>query len=162
MEQTAFVAFEPREDGFVASVPMGQLDSLGNHPESVLMAASIVYGRSVRAMRTILDDLDGLKAKRTPIPAQKIWEFGDAVFRLVDELRNSSLELDGLYEHLMRDLGIDNGRLGKYRMTRAVTFRRHLPAKELIPESLRWRECEKNARGMAERLAAKNQEPAVA
>lgn len=162
MTQTAFIAFEPRDGGYIASVPMEQLDTLGDHPESVLIAASITYERSIRAMRTILDDLDGLKAKRTPIPAQKIWEFGDAVFRLVEELGNSSLEIDGLYEHLVRDLGIDNGRLGRYRMTRAVTFRRYLEDKARIPDSLDWKRCEKNARKAAEQLAALGKEPAVA
>ena len=154
MTQIGFVAFEPRNGGFIASVPMEQLEWLGDHPEEILNEASQTYARSVEEMRAILDDLDGFKAKRTPIPAQTIWEFGDAVFRLVAKLGNSFLELDGLYEHLMRDLEIDNGRLGKYRMTRAVTFRRYLEDKGRIPDSLDWRQCEKNARGMAERLAA--------
>ena len=33
-----------------------------------------------------------------------------------------------------------------------VTFRRHLPDLELIPESLRWSQCEKQARKVAEEL----------
>ena len=35
-----------------------------------------------------------------------------------------------------------------------VTFRRHLPEKELIPESLGWSQCEKQARKVAEELKA--------
>ena len=35
MKELTFVAFEPREEGFIASVPMEQLDSLGEHPEAI-------------------------------------------------------------------------------------------------------------------------------
>ena len=162
MDRIAFVAFEPREDGYVASVPIEQLDALGDHPEEVMREASKTYIHSIEAMGLLLDDLDRVKVSRTPIPAQKVWEFGDAVFRLVESLAYLSLEIDGLYEHLMRDLEIDKGRLGRYRMTRAITFRRYLVNKDLIPASLDWRRCEKNARKTAEQLASKSRESAVA
>ena len=157
MEQTAFVAFEPRQDGFIASVPMDQLGVLGDHPEGVLSRAGATYRESVQAMQSLLNEFDRFKVSRIAIPARKVWELGDAVFALVEALRKSSLELDGLYEHLERDLGVK-----RKRWEATITFRRHLPTKALVPESLRWRECEKNARGMAERLAAKHKEPAVA
>lgn len=157
MAQTAFVAFEPREGGYVASVPIEQLEFLGDRPEAMLNEASATYGRSLQTMRVLLDDLERFKASRIAIPARKVWELGDAVLSLVEALRSASLELDGLYEHLERDMGIK-----RKRWEAAITFRRHLPAKELIPESLRWNQCEKNARGAAEQLAAKRKEPAVA
>ena len=157
MDQLAFVAFEPREDGFIASVPMDQLDVLGERPEALLKEACAVYGRSVGIMRSLLSDLERLKANRIAIPARNVWELGNAVVNLVETLRQASLELDALYEHLSRDLGINKKRLGTI-----VTFRRYLPNKNKIPASLRWNQCEKNARGVAEQLAAKRKEPAVA
>ena len=157
MDQLAFVAFEPREDGFIASVPMEQLDVLGERPEAMLKEASAAYGRSVGVMRSLLSDFERLKANRIAIPARNVWELGNAVLELVETLRQASLELDALYEHLSRDLGINKKRLGNI-----VTFRRYLPNKNKIPASLHWNQCEKSARGVAEQLAANRQEPAVA
>ena len=162
MNESVFVAFDPRETGFIASVPMKQFDALGERPEAVLKEASTAYGSAIEIMQSLLDDFDRLKSSRTAIPAQRVWELGDAVFHLVEDLARSSLEIDGLYDHLVRDLGIERGRLGKYRLTRAITFRRYLPDKDLIPKSLEWSRCEKNARGMAEQLVARHREPSVA
>ena len=148
MNEMTFVAFKPGEEGFIASVPIEQLDSLGARPEASLQRASEIYQRSIDIMRSLLADMEGLKARRTPITARRVWELGDAVLNLVGELSRSSMELDGLYEHLGRELGMNEKRLGT-----VVTFRRHLPDKELIPESLGWSQCEKSARKVAESLS---------
>ena len=156
MTELTFVAFQPRAEGFIASVPMEQLDSLGADPEASLQKASVTYQCSVEAMRLLLSEMDGLKAKRIPIPARSVWELGDKVLALLCELRQSSMELDGLYEHLGRDLGMNEKRLGT-----VITFRRHLSDKELIPESLGWSQCEKSARKVAENLSKAKKEASV-
>ena len=149
MSDLALIALEPREEGFVASVPLSQLDRLGDNPEVSLQEACQVYGRTVSRMREVLADIDQLKSKRVPIPARKMWELGDAVVTLGIELETGSMEMDGLNDHLIRDLGINGKRMGTI-----VTFRRHLPDQELIPESLGWSQCEKQARKVAEELKA--------
>ena len=159
MGQMIFVAFEPREEGFIASVPIEHLESLGDHPEASLREASATYHHHLDAMRSLLDDIGWFKTNRIPIPARKMWDLGDSIFRLVDHLADLSLEIDGLYEHLSRDLKLHSGQLGMYRLTRAVTFRRYLPDRALIPDSLGWRVCEKNVRKTAEQLAARRKEP---
>ena len=157
--RTIFVAFEPREEGFIASVPMEHLESLGDHPEASLRAASATYHHHVDTMRSLLNDIERFKTNRIAIPARKMWDLGDSIFQLVDSLAESSLEIDGLYEHLSRDLKLHSGHLGMYRLTRAVTFRRYLPDRTLIPDSLGWRLCEKHVRKTAEQLAARRKEP---
>ena len=147
MDNPIFVAFEPIEEGFRASVSMEQLDSLGPRPEAYLQKAAKTYRHHVEAMRHLLSEMDRQKAKRTPISARSVWELGDAVLHLLGELGQESLEVDSLYEHLSRDLPMNEKRLGT-----VVTFRRHLPSKDLIPESLGWSQCEKNARKVAENL----------
>ena len=126
---------------------MEQLDDLGARPELALQAASAVYSRAVAEMRAQLAAMAELKAQRQPVTAQKCWELGDAILALVGQLTDMSLEVDGLYEHLTRDLGMKPKRLRT-----AITFRRHLPGKELIPASLRWSHCERGARQVAETL----------
>ena len=149
MGDLALIAVEPREDGFVSSVPIDQLPRLGDKPEVSLQNACGSYSRAIGAMREVLADIDQLKRKRIPIPARKMWELGDAVVALGSELEENSMEVDGLNDHLVRDLGINGKRMGTI-----VTFRRHLPDKELIPESLGWSQCEKQARKVAEELKA--------
>lgn len=148
MSGLTFVAFTPREDGFTAAVPLEQLDGLGAHPELLLEKAGALYGKSVAEMRSCLSEMAAMKARRQPITAQKVWELGDAVFSLVGHLTDMSLEVDGLYEHLARDLGVKQKRL-----VTVITFRRHLLDKELIPASLNWAQCEKSARKVAENLS---------
>ena len=162
MGQMILVAFEPKVEGFIASVAIGQLESLGYNPEALLREASITYGHHIEVMRSLLDDIDGHKTNRIAIPASKMWNIGDAVFRLVGGLAKSGLEIDGLYEHLERDLRLHAGRIGMYRLTRAITFRRYLSDKALIPHSLHWSLCEKSARKAAQELAGKRKEPTVA
>ena len=148
MSGLTFVAFTPREDGFTASVPLEQLDGLGAHPELLLEKAGALYGKSVAEMQSCLAEMAELKARRQPITARKVWELGDAAFALVENLSAMSLELDGLYEHLTRDLGVNQKRLSS-----VITFRRYLSAKELIPAALGWAQCEKSARKVAENLS---------
>ena len=126
---------------------MEQLDDLGARPELALQAASALYQRSVAEMQMHLSEMAELKAQRQPITARKVWELGDAALTLVDNLAKTSLAVDGLYEHLVRDLGMNQKRLGT-----VITFRRHLPDKEFIPASLSWAQCEKSARKVAETL----------
>ena len=152
MGDLALVALEPRDDGFVASIPIAALDRLGDRPEVSLNNACDSYSRAVGSMRDVLAEIDQLKSRRIPIPARKMWELGDAVVTLGSELEEESLEIDGLNEHLVRDLGINAKRMGTI-----VTFRRHLPDQDLIPESLGWSQCEKQARKVAEELKAARQ-----
>ncbi len=149
LSDLALVAFEPRYAGFVSSIPIAHLDYLGESPEIRLQQACEIYSRSIGAMRELLADLDKLKGKRIPIPARKMWELGDTVLALVAELEQSSMEPDNLNEQLVRDLGLNVKRLGTI-----VTFRRHLPDIELIPEFLGWSQCEKHARKVAQELKA--------
>ena len=154
MGDFALVALEPRDEGFVSSVPVAQLDRLGDKPEICLQNACDSYARAVASMREVLADIDQLKSKRIPIPARKMWELGDAVVTLGSELEAEFMEIDGLNDHLVRDLGINAKRMGTI-----VTFRRHLPDQELIPESLGWSQCEKQARKVAEQLKSAQQPP---
>ena len=149
MPNHASVALEPRGDEFVASISLSQLELLGDKPEERLQVACDAYGRTVSTMRDVLADIEQLKSKRTPIPARKMWELGNAVVTLGSELEESFMEMDGLNNHLVRDLGINAKRMGTI-----VTFRRHLPEQEMIPETLGWSQCEKQARKVAQELKA--------
>ena len=149
MGANASVALQPRGESFVASIPLTQLELLGDRPDERLQVACDAYGRTVATIREVLADIEQLKSKRTPIPARKMWELGNAVVNLGAELDDNSMEMEGLNDHLVRDLGINAKRMGTI-----VTFRRHLPEQEMIPETLGWSQCEKQARKVAQELKA--------
>lgn len=147
MSGLTFVAFEPRGDGFRAAAPLEQLDNLGARPEAVLQAASAVYGRAVAEMRAQLSAMAELKAQRQPITAQTVWELGDTIFNLSSNLVQSLLELDDLYGHLTRDLGVKRMWLEK-----VIILRRYINRKELLPVSLKWHQFYAAPKKTAQRL----------
>ena len=143
------VSFEPRNGRFMAFLSMEGLLSLEGDPEPLLRKATHEYEQAVYQMRLLSEQIEKLRSDHNPIPARKVWEWGDAIFKLTHQLATLSLQLDQLYEHLGRDLGVRRKRLEKI-----VTLRRHLPQKELIPELLNWGRLEKGTRKAAERLRA--------
>ena len=147
MKKPMFVSLEPRNGGFTAFVPLENLASVDSDPDLLLREVSTTYKRSIGLMSSLIAGLDGFRERHIPIPARKVWELGDAIFDLRQELGQSALELDGLYDHLVRDLGVKRKWLEK-----VIIFRRHIPVKELIPESLPWGRCEKGTRKVAENL----------
>jgi len=125
----------------------GLVSSEGD-PEPVLREAARVYERSIEGMRSLMAEMRESRADRRPIPARKIWQLGNAILTLRDGLAELSLQLDGVYRHLVRDLGVKTKWLEK-----VVIFRRYIPAHDAIPESLNWGRCEKGTRRIAERLS---------
>lgn len=133
MNGLTFVAFEPREEGFTASIPMEQLDSLGEHPDLLLEKAGAIYAQAVKEMQRLLSEMADMKAKRQPVPARIVWKLGDIIFNLSYGLRQASLELDDLYSHLTRDLDVKRMWLEK-----VVILRRYIARQDTIPETLKW------------------------
>jgi len=146
-DKLAFVAFEPRGGQIVALVSIEGLFSSDSDPETVLRKAAEVYERSITRMKSLVEEIQASRADRKVVPARKIWKLGDAIFDLTGQLEELSLQIDRLYDHLVRDLGAKRKWLEK-----VIIFRRYLPDKELIPSSLNWGRCEKGTRRVAERL----------
>ena len=142
-----FVSFKPNNGGFTAFLPMEKVLSGQQDSESVMNRAARTYGESVREMRAIIAEVEDLRATRRRVPAKKMWQLGDTVFLLVGELKRLSLELDGAYEQLCRDLKVKRMWLEK-----VIIFRRYLPHQDAIPDSLNWGQCRDNPRHTAEML----------
>ena len=146
-DRLGFVSFEPNNGGFRAFLPMEEVLSDDQDPKVVLDRAVKIYAKSVQKMRHIIAETENLKASRKRVPAGKMWQLGDVIFRLVEDLKKQSLQLDGVYQHLSRDLQVKRKWLEK-----AIIFRRYLPDQSVIPQSLNWGSCEKGTRRAAERL----------
>ena len=148
MEQLFFVSFDRRGDQFVGLLPVEAALTVADDPESLLCKAATAYGRSVCRMRVIVAEIESVRSSRQPISARMVWDLGDLVFRLRNALANLSLQVDDLYGHLVRDIGVPQKRLEK-----VVTLRRYVPKRTLIPKDLNWGRCEKGTRTVAERLS---------
>jgi len=146
-EKLVFVSFEPSNGHFTAFLPMEELISGDNDPEPTLRKAAEVYEHSIIKMRNLVKEIQDFRDNRKLLPARKVWQLGDAVFELQDNLNRLSLQLDGLYDHLVRDLGVKRKWLEK-----VIIFRRYLPDENAIPQSLNWGRCKNGTRRAAEKL----------
>lgn len=143
----AFISFEPQNEHFIGFLSLEAIINSEKDPELTLRKATKLYERSIIKMRRIVAEIQAARANRKDLSARKIWLLGDAIFTLKDDLAKLSLQLDNVYAHLSRDLGVKRKWLEK-----VVIFRRHLPHEGLIPKSLNWGRCEKGTRRVAERL----------
>ena len=148
LDDLAFVSFEPKNTHFRGSLSVEAVLGSECDPEAVLRKATSIYERSLERMRALLDQIEAARSSPRLIPARAVWQVGDSVFHLRDELQALGLQLDGVYTHLNRDLGVKRKWLEK-----AIILRRYLPHQALIPQSLNWGRCEKGTRRVAQRLS---------
>ena len=96
----------------------------------------------------MLTEIKNIRANKKPLPARFIWRLGNTIFQLVDDLQKDGFQLDGVYEHLSRDLVVKRKWLEK-----VIILRRYISKEDLIPETLNWGKCEKGTRKIAENIA---------
>ena len=146
-ENLLFISFKPINNHFRGFLTIEAAFSTNLNPEVLISKATKIYDHSIRRMTTILAEIKTARLSRRLVKAHKIWEMGDAVFSLRHKLEELNLQIDGVYDHITRDLNVKKKWLEK-----AIILRRYLPNKNLIPESLNWGRLEKGTRKKAERL----------
>jgi hypothetical protein len=144
-----FISFEPWGRGFRAYLTLEGLVAGDEDPEQLVSKATRAYESHLDAMRLALADIEAARSSPAPIPARLVWALGESIFLLKESLSSLGVELDGLYEHLERDLGVKRKWLEK-----VVILRRHIPCQGLIPWSVTWGQCEKGTRRVARRIAS--------
>ena len=143
----SFVYFEPRNGQFRTFLTMEKVITGQEDPEVFLNQVAELYGQAVKRMCSLVAEIQDMRTHRKLVPARKVWEVGDAIFKLGEDLEKFSLQVDGLYDHLVRDLGVKRKWLEK-----VIIFRRYLPEQKAIPDSLNWGRCEKGTRRIAEQI----------
>jgi hypothetical protein len=141
MNQSPFISFETSQQGIRATLSMQGIINIEGDVESVINQATEIYKSALNEMKDLLFKREGLQKDRIRIPARLIWQIGDAIFRLNDDLLKIDLQIDNTYYHLVRDLGVNRKWLEK-----VVIFRRYIQHKELIPETATWGSFEKGTR----------------
>lgn len=145
--ESTFISFRKDDSTFVAYIPMKQFFSSKRDIEKILKEAAELYKCSILNMQSLISEMNTFRNKNKYLPARKMWELGNLIFELVQSLKRLSLQIDSIYSHLMRDLGVKREWLEK-----VIIFRRYLPSKQLIPESLNWGCCRDKPRYIAKRL----------
>jgi len=140
-----FVSFQRDKEKHNAFIPMQEFLSSNKDIELLLDKATKLYSNTIAIMNTLVEEINEYRSNHKLLPARKIWVLGDCIFKLVIELGNLSFQIDGLYEHLERDLAVKRKRLVK-----VIIFRRYIQEIDSIPESLNWGKCEKGTRRKAE------------
>lgn len=143
-----FVSFEPTNGEFQAFLSIDAAFSGDHDPQTLVREATEVYERVIDRMRLVVGEIKALRRTRTPIPARKVWQVGDLVFRLRDELATVGLQVDGVYDHLARDLAVKRKWLEK-----VIILRRYIEDIAIIPKELNWGRCEKGTARIARRLS---------
>ena len=142
-----FVSFEMKGGTYSAFVTIDELLAGNDDLPSLLAHASALYSSYVSEMRALVDLIAAHRRKRELVPARVVWQLGDRIFGLVAQLDQLSLEIDGIYDHLERDLGAKRKWLEK-----VIIFRRYIAQERTIPEHLNWGKCEKGTRRIAEMI----------
>lgn len=148
MIRTSFVTFEPGAGAFQASMSIDGLLSMDVDHERVLEEARRAYESSVTELQRLMLSINEQRQAGIRVPARDVWKVGDVVFKLTEDLRALALQLDDLYAHLTRDIGVKRKWLEK-----AIILRRYVPNKEAIPAQLNWGRIEKGTKRSAERIA---------
>jgi len=143
----AFVSFEPINKSFRAYLSMEEFILSDKDPELTIKKAVKIYENSIIEMHAFIKEIQGFRNNRKRVPAHKVWQLGNTIFELQYNLNKLFLQLDGLYDPLVRDLGVKRKWLVK-----VIIFRRYLPDENAIPQSLNWGRCEKGTRRIAEKL----------
>lgn len=143
--EPTFVSFKKNQEEYNAFIAIDGF-FLGNDDlESLLKKASTLYSSYISKMLALINIITAFRTSRRPLPARKIWQLGDLIFGLVNGLNGLSLQIDGIYDHLERDLNAKRKWLEK-----VIIFRRYIPEERMIPEHLNWGKCEKGTRRVAE------------
>ena len=144
------ISFEPTEGKFIGFFPMAQFLEGNVASQASMRKAAQLYRRFVQRAMSLVAEIEHMRAERKLIPARRVWKLGDMIFAFRDGMSVLGFEIDGLYDHLVRDLGVKRKWVEK-----VVILRRYVPRQQMIPESLNWGRCEKGTRRVAESLAKK-------
>ncbi|MFA5628785.1 MAG: hypothetical protein WC958_00765 [Dehalococcoidales bacterium] len=147
-EEIVFVSFDKTAEGYIASINLKDFLLKNDDFDSLLKKASSAYEDSILNMKTKLTEIEYFRHNRIKLPARKIWELGDIIFKFIDDLKKLEVEIDGIYNHLERDLGVKRKWLEK-----VIILRRYIPKIEMIPVDLNWGSCEKGTRRIAEQIS---------
>jgi len=148
LSEDLFVSFEPLETGFQGFTSLEDAIKREVDIASLIGKAAKTYGRIIKKMRATMDQIEAARLQRRLVPARKVWRLGQQIYELRDAMKYQGIEIDGLYTHLVRDLGVKRKWLQK-----VVILRRYVSDWRSIPTDMNWGRLEKGTRRKAQKLS---------
>jgi len=140
----SFVSFEYRNGKLVGFLSSDFSVWIEKDPQRLLDKAIKIYGQSVDKLRENISRMQANRKLHKHTTAREVWQIGDSIFELKGKLETLGLQIDGLYDHLERDLAVKRKWLEK-----VIILRRYISSIDKIPKTLRWGRCEKGTRKKA-------------
>ena len=104
------------------------------------------YERFIKKCKIIIDRIKGGDSINQA-SLKDVWSLGNKIRSFTNRLKKDGFYLNGLYEHLVRDLQVSRDLL-----KRTVIFRSYFLNRSLIPSNMVWREMRDTPRKNAEEL----------
>ena len=104
MSQLTFISFETTQKGIEASLSMQGIIDIDGDIETVVHQAVDIYKATLSETKELLQRREKLKEDRKKVPARLIWQIGDAIFRLIDDLSCINLQIDNTYSDVVKTL----------------------------------------------------------
>jgi len=117
-----------------------------NNLSSQTKKAAANYERFIKECKIIIDRVKGGDSINQA-SLKDMWSLGNKIHSFTNGFKKDGFYLNGLYEHLMRDLQVTRDLLKK-----VVTFRSYFLNRGLIPNNMVWREIRYAVRRNAEKL----------
>ncbi len=127
------IIFQQTQVGIIASLALNDLDETIEDVDTLLSEATKIYSSATTHMKEILDENKKLRAENKKIPARLMWDLGDTIFKMVDDLGNKNLILENIYDSLTRDISTSSGTI-----KRVLSIRRCIKDRGSIPKNLNW------------------------
>jgi len=151
-KKLAFISFEPIGDQFMPYIAAEKVFDADGEPNILMQRALRVYINAIRKMTAKANEIESCRNNRKPVSARLVWSLGDLIFLLRNDLEKLGLQLDGVYDHVARDL-----RVKKKWLEKIIILRRYLPDRSLIPQTISWGRLEKGTKKKALLLSSGKQ-----
>jgi len=134
---------------FIGSVSLQDFMENGirrNNLSSQTKKAAVNYEKFIQECKVIIDKIKkGASINQAFL--RDMWSLGSKIRSFTNSLKKDGFYLNGLYEHLTRDLQVSRNLLEK-----VVIFRSYFSNRSLIPNNMLWREIRYAPRKNAEKL----------
>lgn len=137
---------EPKFMGSVSLQDFMENGTRRNNLSSQTKKAVAKYEKFIQGCKIIIDKIKkGDSINQAPL--KDMWSLGNKIRSFINSLKKDGFYLNGLYEHLARDLQVNRNLLEK-----VVVFRSYFLNRSLIPNNMVWREIRDAPRKNAEKL----------
>jgi hypothetical protein len=141
------IIFQKTQIGIVPSLALDDLNKTSKDVNTLLEEAVKIYNYATSCMKIILNENRKLRKENKKVPARLMWDLGDSIFKMVNDLKEKDLILENLYENLTRDINTSPSTI-----KRVIALRRCIEDRDLIPEDLNWGLIKDSPRKIYEKL----------